>query len=117
MGGDLKDTTTTRDADVKYLADLTAICAQKASDFESRQQLRAEEIVAIEKAIEIISSSEVSGNADKYLPTLIQTKSSSLAMLRSDLSSATRVNLVSYLREQGRKLSSRVLTSLADRAQ
>ena len=49
--GDLKDTTTTRDADVKYLADLTATCEQKASDFEARQQLRAEEIVAIEKAI------------------------------------------------------------------
>merc|ERR1719181_271748 len=38
--GDLKDTTTTRDADSKYLADLTATCEQKASDFESRQQLR-----------------------------------------------------------------------------
>ena len=35
---DLKDTTTTRDADVKYLADLTATREQKASDFESRQQ-------------------------------------------------------------------------------
>merc|ERR1712060_900221 len=81
--GDLKDTTTTRDADVKYLADLTATCEQKASDFESRQQLRADEIVAIEKAIEIISSSAVSGNADKYLPTLLQVQSSSLAMLRS----------------------------------
>ena len=43
--GDLNDTTTTRDADVKYLADLTATCEQKASDFESRQQLRADEIV------------------------------------------------------------------------
>jgi small-conductance mechanosensitive channel len=40
--GDLKDTTTTRDADVKYLADLTAECEQKASAFESRQQLRAD---------------------------------------------------------------------------
>merc|ERR1719174_3358630 len=54
--GDLRDTTTTRDADSKYLADLVAECEQKASDFESRQQLRAEEIVAVEKAIEIISS-------------------------------------------------------------
>ena len=35
---DLKDTTTTRDADVKYLADLTATREQKAADFESRQQ-------------------------------------------------------------------------------
>merc|ERR1712061_382394 len=70
--GDLKDTTTTIEADVKYLADLTATCEQKASDFESRQQLRAEEIVAISKAIEIISSEAVSGNADTYLPALAQ---------------------------------------------
>merc|ERR1719152_1019205 len=62
--GDLKDTTTTRDADAKYLADLTATCEQKASDFESRQQLRADEIVAIEKAIEIISSEAVEGNSE-----------------------------------------------------
>merc|ERR1719380_503712 len=82
--GDLKDTTTTRDADSKYLADLTATCEQKASDFESRQQLRADEIVAIEKAIEIISSGAVKGNAAKHLPTMLQ-KSSSLAHLRSDL--------------------------------
>merc|ERR1719229_499534 len=54
--GDLTETTTTRDADVKYLADLTATCEQKASDFESRQQLRTEELEAIAKAIEIISS-------------------------------------------------------------
>merc|ERR1719213_166843 len=52
--GDLQDTITTRDDDMKYLEDLTATCEQKASDFESRQQLRAEEIEAIEKAIEII---------------------------------------------------------------
>merc|ERR1712054_355112 len=70
--GDLKDTTTTRDADVKYLADLTATCEQKASDFESRQQLRADEIVAIEKAIEIISSEAVEGNSEKYLPQFVQ---------------------------------------------
>merc|ERR1711865_1096497 len=69
--GDLKDTATTRNEDSKYLAELTATCEQKASDFESRQQLRAEEIVAIEKAIEIISSGAVAGNADKHLPSLL----------------------------------------------
>merc|ERR1719460_1716761 len=61
--GDLKDTTGTMEEDKKYLADLTATCEQKASDFESRQQLRAEEIEAVEKAIEIVSSGAVSGNA------------------------------------------------------
>merc|ERR1740122_902104 len=36
-------------------------------------------------------------------------------MLRSDLSAATRTNLVSYLSEQGKKLNSRVLSALAVR--
>merc|ERR1711934_513275 len=81
--GDLKDTTTTKEADQKYLSDLTAECEQKASDFESRQQLRADEIVAVEKAIEIISSGAVSGNADKHLPSMLQ--QTSLAQLRADL--------------------------------
>merc|ERR1712159_626293 len=89
--GDLTDTTTTRDADEKYLADLTATCEQKSSDFEARQQLRAEELVAIEKAIEIISSGAVAGNAEKHLPTLIQ-QSSSLVSFRADLSTQAAQN-------------------------
>merc|ERR1719181_1044415 len=84
--GDLKDTTTTMEADVKYLAELTATCEEKAADFESRQQLRAEEIEAIEKAIEIISSGAVSGNADKHLPALLQTQAAAFPQLRADSS-------------------------------
>merc|ERR1719498_1316776 len=70
--GDLTDTTTTRDEDKKYLSELTSTCEMKASDFESRQQLRAEEIEAIEKAVEILTSASVAGAAEKYLPTLLQ---------------------------------------------
>merc|ERR1719453_313412 len=82
--GDLEDTTTTMESDKKYLSDLTSTCSQKASDFESRQQLRAEEIEAIEKAIEIISSGAVKGNSEKHLPGLLQKKASpSLAQLRA----------------------------------
>merc|ERR1719235_1908046 len=92
--GDVEDTTATRDADAKYLADLTATCEEKASAFASRQQLRAEEIVAIEKAIEIISSSSVSGAADKHLPALVQT---SLAQLRSDSHSPSQARVAAYL--------------------
>jgi len=38
--GDLQDTTTSKAADEKFLSDLTSTCQTKASDFESRQQLR-----------------------------------------------------------------------------
>jgi len=113
--GDLQDTITTRDADQKYLDDLTATCEQKASDFESRQQLRAEEIEAIEKAIEIISSAAVSGNADKHLPTMLQAKSSALAQLRADARSPTQTRVAQYLQDQARQLNSRVLSALAVR--
>merc|ERR1719235_441199 len=80
--GSLVDTTTTRDDDSKYLEDLVATCEQKASDFESRQKLRAEEIEAVTKAIEIISSSAVKGNSEKHLPQLLQKKTAALAQLR-----------------------------------
>merc|ERR1719160_1633885 len=109
--GDLQDTTTTRDADSKYLADLTATCEQKASDFESRQQLRAEEIEAIEKAIDIISSGAVAGAADKHLPALIQ--KSSFAQLRSDAKSPNQKRVAIYLQEQAKKTNSRILSAVA----
>merc|ERR1719169_181874 len=109
--GDLKDTTTTMEADKKYLADLTATCEQKASDFESRQQLRADEIVAIEKAIEIISSGAVAGNAEKHLPTLLQ-QSSSLAQLRGELSTQAQARVAAFLKQRAQQLNSRVLAAI-----
>merc|ERR1711957_925605 len=112
--GDLQDTTSTMEADKKYLADLTATCEQKASDFESRQQLRAEELEAIAKAIEIISSGAVKGNADKYLPKFVQTHSS-LAQLRAGTSTAQQERAAAFLRSQAGKLNSRVLSALAGR--
>jgi cell division septum initiation protein DivIVA len=111
--GDLKDTTTTMLADKKYLADLTATCEQKASDFESRQQLRADEIVAVEKAIEIISSGAVSGNADKHLPSMMQKKGAALAQLRSNSNAQSQDRVAQFLRAQATKLNSRVLAALA----
>merc|ERR1711972_1152167 len=118
MGGDLQDTTTTKEADEKYLADLVATCEQKASDFESRQQLRAEEIEAVNKAIEMISSGAVSGNADKHLPQLLQKSASALVHLRSaSAASSAQQRVAEYLQGQARQLNSRVLSALAVRVE
>merc|ERR1712072_380609 len=114
--GDLKDTASTRAEDQKYLDELTATCEQKASDFESRQQLRAEEIEAIEKAVEIISSGAVSGNADKHLPALLQTGASAFPQLRADMNMQAKARVVSYLSKRSKQLNSRILSTLAVRA-
>jgi len=120
--GSFKDTTTTMNEDSKYLADLTATCEQKASDFESRQQLRSEEIEAIEKAIEIISSGAVSGNADKHLPSFAQSSDAdaeqSFAQLRAEstMQMRSQVRVVQYLKRRASQLNSRVLSTLATRA-
>jgi hypothetical protein len=111
--GDLQDTTTSKAADSKYLGDLTATCGTKAGDFEARQQLRAEEIQAIEKAIEILSSGAVAGNAEKHLPGLLQ--KASLAQLRSSGMSPSQQKTAFYLQEQAKRLNSRVLSALAVR--
>jgi len=119
--GDKEDTQETKEADKKYLADLKATCAQKASDFEARQELRSEEIKAIEKAMEIISSEAVSGSAEKHLPTLVQAESSSFALVnigKMDTTATARAKLhtATYLRSRAEELSSKLLSMAAIRA-
>jgi len=114
---ELADTIATRDDDQKYLDDLSATCAQKASDFESRQQLRAEEIVAIEKAIEIISSGAVAGASEKHLPQLVQQTATVLAQLRTNGRSPAQDQVAAYLKARAHELNSRVLSALAEHAE
>merc|ERR1719409_2107870 len=117
--GDLAQTTADRDEDQKYLDDTAALCTQKTSDFESRQKLRSEELDAISKAIEIISSQAVAGSGEKHLPALlqIQKKAGALAQLRSSQMSPAQERVVSFLNEQARKSGSRFLSELALSAQ
>merc|ERR1712070_198083 len=64
--GDLVEVSKLEADDKKLLSSLTSECKQKTAEFESRQNLRRLEISSIEKAIEILSSSAVKGNAEKY---------------------------------------------------
>merc|ERR1712203_691059 len=91
--GELQDTTTTRDADQKYL----------------------DELEAIQKAIEILSSEAVSGHANTYLPTFAQVSRRVLANLRSDVQGHAQIRAADFLQDQARNLDSRVLSALATR--
>jgi prefoldin subunit 5 len=113
--GDLTDTTTTRDDDAAYLSDLVGTCEQKGTDFMSRQELRAEELEAINKAIEIVSSGAVSGAADEHLPGLIQ--STSLAQLRATSMTPAQARVHQFLQDRSEKFGSRVLAALATHVQ
>jgi len=116
--GALQDTVTTRDDDAKYAADLTATCEQKSSDFANRQILRAEEIEAIQKAIEIIADGAVSGASEKHLPQLVQVKATtSLVQLRADGQTPNQKKVIAFLNKQASKLGSRVLAAFALRVE
>merc|ERR1719236_199614 len=64
--GDLADTEATLAEDEKYLSDLKVMCEQKSAEFAIRSKLRAEELEALDEAIEIITS-KVSGAAGEHL--------------------------------------------------
>jgi hypothetical protein len=108
--GDLAETTQSRDEDTAYLNDLTAQCASKSNDFAARQQLRAEELEAITKAVEILASGSVTGMSEKHLPQLVQT---SFALRASTTLTPVQRNVAAFLQDRAAKLQSRVLSMVA----
>merc|ERR1719389_772839 len=78
--GDLADTTITLGEDTKFLSDLSAECEAKSVEFEKNQVLRAGELEAVGKAIEIMSSDKVSG----FVQEGVVQEGVSLAQLRAD---------------------------------
>jgi len=116
--GDLSDTTSTREADIKFLADLTATCEQKATAYEGRQKLRSSELKAVNQAMEIMSGNAVKGHSEKHLPQLLQIqgkRATALVQLRAQSQTPAQKQVASYLKSQGKKLHSRLLSTLAER--
>lgn len=102
-----------RDAATKYLADLTATCEQKSSDFKSRQSLRTDELEALQKAIAVLQG-DVAPIAAKHLPhDEPSPESSSLAQLFMRSRVPTQQRLVQFLESQAGRLNSRVLSAVA----
>merc|ERR1719327_37177 len=108
--GDLSDTTASRDEDAAYLSALDAQCSQKSSDFESRQELRQEELEAIDKAIEIVSSPELAGAAKK---NLVPGSSAFSFALRGGDRAPVQRQVAAFLESRASKLDSRVLSMMA----
>jgi DNA-directed RNA polymerase subunit M/transcription elongation factor TFIIS len=106
-------------ANEKSLADTKTECAEKEMSFQEKQNLRTEEIEAINKAIEILSSPEVLGNAEKYLELVQQGKAKSLALIQAQgsrvvsKSEGVRSHVRRFLMEEGQRLKSTQLVLLA----
>jgi len=119
---ELQATTKTKADDEQILSDTNAECLVRANEYEKNQVTRAEEVKAIEKATEILSSDAVSGNAQTYLPTLVQIRRASHARVFVQASipasheSAMRRRLYEFLQARARSLGSRNLALAADRA-
>merc|ERR1719421_1808061 len=114
--GGLADTTTAVAEDTQFLADLTTECAQKAADFEKKQVLRAGEVEAIMKAIEIMSSDAVAGGT-QHLPSLAQYDSwLSLSQLRAtEARSPVQGKVAQFLKDRAASHNSRILSLVAVR--
>merc|ERR1719316_299692 len=113
--GSLAQTTSDRDEDQTYLDDTVALCTQKTADFEERQKLRAEELEAINKAIEIISGGAVAGAGEKHLPSLLQiSKATVLAQLRSTQKNPIQEQVAAFLQDRARSSGSKLLAMVAE---
>jgi len=111
---DLSSTVEGKKEDEHSLSDLEAQCHKKSDEFKARQDLRAGEVEAIEKAIEILSSGAVKGNADKHLPGLVQKKkAASLLQLRSRKTTPDQKELFHFLQDKAQRLSSPFLALAA----
>jgi len=117
--GDLVESKASKSEDETYLRDTLGECKSKAKDYESRQVTRAQEIEAINKAIEIISSPDVSGAGQKHLPgaALLQGRRTALAQLRSSpqVANALQAKVVALLLQRSRESNSDLLAMVAGR--
>jgi len=109
--GSLGDTETALEEDTQFSSDLAGECEAKSKEFETNQVLRAGELTAIGKAIEIMSSDKISGGS-KHLPSLVQ-DSTSLAQLRTTLQSALQSRVATFLNSRAEQTNSRILSLLA----
>jgi len=110
--------TSSKDADTKYLDDVTSTCRQKAADFESNQKIRSEELQAVQKAVTVVS--QKLSLLDVKWRSLLQVKrkqGSSLAALRRPSSDVLKAKVVPFLAKEAQRLHSAALLNLVQPAE
>jgi hypothetical protein len=118
---DLNQESKLKDLDMVWLKDLQSTCFMEQGDFEANQQVRTEEIEALQKAIDIISGKKVAGTAEALLPSFVQKKKSgtSLSQLRStvnrEMEALIQKRVAQLLKAKAHQLNSHVLAVVAER--
>lgn len=124
----LQSTIAVKADDEKTLSEMTTECHEKKFSFLEKQQLRTEELEAIAKAIEVLKSPEVLGNAERYLDLAQARPSSATSLLQmgdrsaagsaaTEGSQGVRHRLHEFLSKEGERLHSRSLALLAQKLQ
>jgi len=104
--------------DEKTLSETSTECSEKKESFNEKQTLRAEELQALEKAIEILGSEAVQANGEKYLSLAAQKNSTSLVQANSrgsSVSEGIRRKVREFLAKEGQRLNARDLILLSDK--
>jgi len=117
--GDNEVASKSKAKDEETLTSTLAECKATSEDFENNQVTRAEELKAINKAIEILGSGAVAGNAGKHLPAaaLLQKQGTVFASLRSNSQPEVSKRVAEFLQARAKKLGSKYLALVATRAQ
>jgi len=117
----LASTTANKAADETTLKDAKTECAEKSMSFDEKQQLRTEEIAAIQQAVKILSSEAASGG-EKHLSLMQTKKTTSLAQFLNNNVAADesaeggiRRKVREFLEAEGAKQNSKDLSLLAQK--
>merc|ERR1719183_951494 len=109
---ELAATTTMKAEDEKTLSDMEVECEEKKLSFGEKQQLRTEEIEAINQAMKILESPDAAGNAEKYLGLAQAPQATALAQLRSG---GVRGHVRDFIASEAKRLHSSHLSLLVQK--
>jgi len=119
---ELGATAATKASDEKLLSEMTTECSEKKLSFGEKQELRAEEIEAIEKTISILSDPELLDKVSKHL-SLAQVRKVGTALAQRSRARSTESarmegvhrRIREFLEAEGKRLHSQRLGLLAQK--